>query len=104
MVSTDGTSGDDIVDYPVWLRVDHWLNLLFVTLIIRSGIEILATHPKLYWNDDSKPGSEWAGLTRKVMPKNKLYDTLDEEEDYSPFISLPGHAHWASAGTGIFSR
>ena len=87
-------------DYPVWLRVDHWLNLLFVTLIIRSGIEILATHPKLYWNDDSRPGSEWARFTRKVMPKNKLYDTLDEEEDYSPFISLPGHAqlglgrHW----------
>ncbi len=87
-------------DYPVWLRVDHWLNVLFVTLIIRSGIEILATHPKLYWNDDSKPGSEWARFTRKVMPKNKLYDTLDEEEDYSPFISLPGHAqlglgrHW----------
>ena len=87
-------------DYPVWLRVDHWLNLLFVTLIIRSGIEILATHPKLYWNDDSRPGSEWARFTRKVMPKNKLYDTMDEEEDYSPFISLPGHAqlglgrHW----------
>jgi thiosulfate reductase cytochrome b subunit len=87
-------------DYPVWLRVDHWLNLLFVTLIIRSGIEILATHPRLYWNDDSRPGSEWARFTRKVMPKNKLYDTLDEEEDYSPFISLPGHAqlglgrHW----------
>ena len=87
-------------DCPVWLRVDHWLNLLFVTLIIRSGIEILATHPKLYWNDDSRPGSEWARFTRKVMPKNKLYDTMDEEEDYSPFISLPGHAqlglgrHW----------
>ena len=44
------------LDYPVWLRVDHWLNVLFVTLILRSGIEILATHPKLYWNDDSKPG------------------------------------------------
>ena len=87
-------------DYPVWLRVDHWLNLLFLTLIIRSGIEILATHPKLYWNDDSRPGSEWARFTRKVMPKNKLSDTLDEEEDYSPFISLPGRAqlgigrHW----------
>ena len=87
-------------DYPLWLRVDHWLNVLFVTLVIRSGIEILATHPKLYWNDDSRPGSEWARFTRKVMPKNKLYDTLDEEEDYSPFISLPGHAqlglgrHW----------
>jgi sulfoxide reductase catalytic subunit YedY len=42
-------------DYPVWLRVDHWLNLLFVTLIIRSGIEILATHPKLYWNGRASP-------------------------------------------------
>jgi methionine sulfoxide reductase catalytic subunit len=87
-------------DYPAWLRVDHWLNVLFVTLIIRSGIEILATHPKLYWHDDSRPGSEWARFTRKVMPQNRLYDTLDEEEDYSPFISLPGHAqlglgrHW----------
>ncbi|MBV9723297.1 MAG: cytochrome b/b6 domain-containing protein, partial [Mycobacterium sp.] len=88
------------LDYPVWLRIDHWLNVLFVTLIIRSGIEILATHPKLYWNDHSRPGSEWARFTRKVMPTNKLYDTLDEEEDYSPIISLPGHAqlgigrHW----------
>lgn len=32
-------------DFPAWLRIEHWLNLLFVTLLIRSGIEILATHP-----------------------------------------------------------
>ncbi len=88
------------LDYPVWLRVDHWLNVLFLTLLIRSGIEILATHPKLYWHDDSRPGSEWARFTRKVMPTNRLFDTLDEEEDYSPVIALPGHAqlgigrHW----------
>lgn len=89
-----------VLDYPVWLRVDHWLNVLFVTLIIRSGIEILSTHPKLYWHDDSKPGTEWARFTRKVMPRDRIYDTLDEEEDYHPLISLPGHAqlgmgrHW----------
>lgn len=88
------------LDYPAWLRVEHWLNVLFVTLIIRSGIEILATHPKLYWHDDSKPGSEWARFTRKVMPRNRLYDTLDEEESYHPIIALPGRAqlgmgrHW----------
>lgn len=88
------------LDYPVWLRVDHWLNVLFVTLIIRSGIEILSTHPKLYWNDDSKPGSEWARFTRKVMPRHRLYDTLDEEESYSSLVALPGHKklgmgrHW----------
>lgn len=89
-----------VLDYPAWLRIDHWLNVLFLTLVIRSGIEILSTHPKLYWHDDSRPGSEWARFTVKEMPVNKLYDTLDEEEDYSSLFSLPGHKklgmgrHW----------
>ncbi|MDR7299890.1 molybdopterin-dependent oxidoreductase [Haloactinomyces albus] len=88
------------LDFPVWLRIEHWVNVLFLTLLIRSGIEILATHPKLYWRDDSRPGTEWARFTRKTMPTDKLYDTLDEEEDYSPVLSLPGHKklgmgrHW----------
>ncbi|WP_182906394.1 molybdopterin-dependent oxidoreductase [Microbispora sp. H13382] len=90
----------DVYGFPAWLRVEHWINALFITLMVRSGIEILATHPKLYGRDDSRPGSEWARFTRKTMPKDKLYDTLDEEESYSPIISLPGHRnlgmgrHW----------
>lgn len=88
------------LDFPLWLRIEHWVNLLFVTLLIRSGVEILATHPKLYWRDDSRPGTEWARFTRKTMPTGKLYDTLDEEESYSALVSLPGHKklgmgrHW----------
>jgi methionine sulfoxide reductase catalytic subunit len=88
------------LDYPAWLRVDHWLNVLFLTLLLRSGIEILATHPKLYWREDCRPGTEWARFTTKEMPTDKIYDTLDEEEDYHPVFSLPGHAqlglgrHW----------
>jgi methionine sulfoxide reductase catalytic subunit len=91
---------DTVLNYPAWLRIDHWLNVLFLTLLLRSGIEILGTHPKLYWREDSKPGTEWARFTTKKMPTDKLYDTLDEEEDYSPLISLPGHKklgmgrHW----------
>lgn len=91
---------ETLLAYPAWLRIDHWLNVLFLTLLLRSGIEILGTHPKLYWREDSKPGTEWARFTTKKMPTEKLYDTLDEEEDYSPLISLPGHKklgmgrHW----------
>ncbi len=91
----------DIRDsFPGWLRATHFLNILFMSFLIRSGIEILASHPKLYWNDHSKPGSEWARFTKKEMPKDKLYDTLDEEEDYSSIVSMPGHEnlglgrHW----------
>lgn len=88
------------LDYPAWLRIEHWINVLFLTLLIRSGIEILATHPKLYRRNDSKPGTEWARFTRKAMPEDKLFDTLDEEEAYSSIVALPGHKklgmgrHW----------
>ena len=88
------------LDFPAWIRVTHFINIIFVSFLIRSGMEILATHPKLYWNDHSKPGSEWARFTKKEMPKDKLYDTLDEEEDYSSIVSMPGHnqlglgRHW----------
>jgi len=88
------------LDFPAWLRIEHWLNLLFLTLALRSGVEILATHPRLYGNDDSLAGTEWARFTRKVMPHGRLYDSLDEEESYSPLVALPGRAqlgmgrHW----------
>lgn len=88
------------LDYPAWLRIEHWVNVLFLTLLIRSGIEILATHPKLYRRNDSRPSTEWARFTRKTMPTDKLYDTLDEEESYSSIVALPGHKnlgmgrHW----------
>lgn len=88
------------LDYPSWLRVEHWINALFVTLLIRSGIEILGSWPKMHVRDDCKPGTEWARFTRKTQPKDKLWDSLDEEESYSPVISLPGRKnlgmgrHW----------
>ena len=88
------------LDFPAWIRITHFLNIVFMVFLIRSGMEILGTHPKLYWNDHSKPGSEWARFTRKTMPKDKLYDTLDEEESYSSLIAMPGHGqlglgrHW----------
>ncbi len=88
------------LDFPAWIRITHLINIIFISFLIRSGMEILATHPKLYWREDSKPGTEWARFTRKTMPKDKLYDTLDEEESYSSVISMPGHSqlglgrHW----------
>lgn len=88
------------LDFPVWLRITHWVNVLFITLLIRSGIEIVATHAKFYWTDQAAPGSEWARFTRKTMPRDKLFDTLDEEEGYSSIVALPGRKmlgmgrHW----------
>jgi methionine sulfoxide reductase catalytic subunit len=90
----------DNIDFPSWLRFAHFINLIFITLLIRSGIEILSALPKLYFNDDATPGSEWIKFTRKKMPKDKLWTSLDEEESFSSWIALPGHKnlglgrHW----------
>jgi methionine sulfoxide reductase catalytic subunit len=28
---------ETVLNYPAWLRIDHWLNVLFLTLLLRSG-------------------------------------------------------------------
>lgn len=76
--------------FPGWLRATHFLNILFLTLLARSGLQVLSAHPKLYWKDHCLPGSEWLKFTSKKMPKDKLWTSKDEEERFSPLIALPG--------------
>jgi thiosulfate reductase cytochrome b subunit len=90
----------EYTDFPLWIRYAHFINVIFITLLIRSGIEILSSFPKLYWNDDAKPGTEWIKFTKKKIPKDRLWISLEEEESYSSWIALPGHKnlglgrHW----------
>lgn len=57
--------------FPWWLRVQHFFNLFLIFFIIRSGLQILADHPRLYFNADSQPGREWMRL-RGEIPKDRL--------------------------------
>ena len=67
------------IDYPLWLRATHFFNFLFLSLLIRSGLEILSAHPRLYWNDHCTPGSEWLKFTKKNRPADRLWVASDEE-------------------------
>ncbi|MGH9984209.1 MAG: molybdopterin-dependent oxidoreductase [Nitrososphaeraceae archaeon] len=90
----------EYTDFPFWIRFAHFINVIFITLVIRSGIEILSALPKLYWNIDARPGTEWIKFTRKKTPKDRLWISLEEEESFSSWIALPGHKnlglgrHW----------
>jgi len=79
--------------FPLWLRLTHYVNFLFLTLLIRSGIQILSDHPRLYWNKHCTPGSEWIKFTHKVFPKDKVWTSMDEAVEVSPWIALPGGRH-----------
>ncbi len=89
-----------MIDFPVWLRVSHLFNVIFITLLIRSGLEILSAHPKLYSNDNAIDGKEWIKFSRKKMPKDKLWTSTDEATKFSSWIALPGRSnlglgrHW----------
>jgi DMSO/TMAO reductase YedYZ molybdopterin-dependent catalytic subunit len=66
-------------------------------VLIRSGIQILFDHPKLYWTDDTTDDNHWLRFGKKVMPKDKLWTSLDEAEDPGK-IALPGGTHNLGAG------
>ncbi|WP_448853998.1 molybdopterin-dependent oxidoreductase [Corynebacterium frankenforstense] len=77
--------------FPWWLRAEHFLNIIFVTFFIRSGIEILGTYPRLHRKVQNQPGEHWAQFTVKEKPKHKYYAVGAEYENYSPIVSLPGY-------------
>jgi len=81
------------VGFPWWLRLSHWVNFFFLITIIRSGLSILADHPRLYWNNGCTPGSEWARFTPLNVPIDKVWTAKEDARYISPLLGLPGYRH-----------
>ena len=79
--------------FPAWLRVTHYINFLFLSLLVRSGLQILMDHPRLYGNVHCTPGSEWLRLTPVIVPTDRLWTSKDDSRHLSPWIGLPGYRH-----------
>ena len=73
-----------------WVGITHYLNLLLVGFLIRSGLQVLSAHPKLYLNDQCLPERAWLSLSRKRMPVDKPWTASDEEDPFSSWVALPG--------------
>ena len=48
-------NGVDLDTFPAWLRITHFINFIMMGFLIRSGWEVLASHPRLYWNNHCTP-------------------------------------------------
>src|SRR5579875_121625 len=79
--------------FPAWLRITHWVNFFFLILLVRSGLQMLADHPRLYWNVHCTPGSEWLRLTPIQVPKERVWTAKDDARYLTPWIGLPGYRH-----------
>ena len=78
--------------FPAWLRVQHFLNLLFMAFIIRAGIQVLADHPRLYWKRDCTPGTEWFRF-QKAVPKGRIWTAKDDSVTLPGWLGIPGIRH-----------
>lgn len=88
-------------DFPLWLRAQHLLNFVLIGMLIRSGIEMLSSLPRLWWRNDCAPGTEWLKFTRRELPEEEgVYTSLMDERSVHPVLSLPGREniglgrHW----------
>ena len=79
--------------FPLWVRYCHFLNFFFVMLLIRSGLSILVDHPRLYFNDDCTPGSEWIRFTPLNVPSDRVWTAKDDARYISPLLGTPGYRH-----------
>ena len=79
--------------FPLWVRYCHFFNFLFVTMLIRSGLSILVDHPRLYFNNDCTPGSEWIRFTPIVVPRDRVWTAKDDSRYISPLVATPGYRH-----------
>jgi methionine sulfoxide reductase catalytic subunit len=78
--------------FPAWLRVQHFLNLLFMAFIIRSGIQVLADHPRLYWKRDCTPSTEWFRF-QKAVPSGRIWTAKDDSVTLPGWLGIPGIRH-----------
>lgn len=88
--------------FPWFVIVTHGLNVFFMLMLARSGLEVLSSFPKLYWNDGCSPGREWLRLSKRTYgaDSRRPWTSLDEEEAWNPVVAMPGRKnlgigrHW----------
>ena len=48
-------------------RITHWLNVLALTLLLMSGLQIFNAHPALYWGQKSTFDSPWLAMKKEEV-------------------------------------
>ncbi|WP_303908424.1 cytochrome b/b6 domain-containing protein [Thiohalomonas denitrificans] len=71
-IDPDPESRGEIYRHTVTVRVTHWLNVLFLTFMLGSGLQILNAHPSLYWGSRSDPQAAWLEFSAYQTPSGEL--------------------------------
>ncbi|MHB1172119.1 MAG: hypothetical protein ACYCZY_06440, partial [Lacisediminihabitans sp.] len=92
--------------FPWWLRWQHFLNVLFLVPIARSGLQIWAGRPRLYWRRPGTPGQEWLRI-QKAIPAGRCWSPREDAVQLPGWLGLPGRrlstglARWWHLGLDV---
>lgn len=87
VVPPDGQRG-----IPAWVGWQHFFNLFLLIFIIRSGVQIMTDHPRLYWTRHSTPGRDWFRFQHEV-PDDPLWTAKQDSVSLPGQVGLPGLRH-----------
>ncbi|MBV8431702.1 MAG: molybdopterin-dependent oxidoreductase [Solirubrobacterales bacterium] len=88
----DVTSHPSATGFPWWTRAQHFFNLFFMLFIIRSGLQILADHPRLYFDRNSTPGRDWFRF-QKPVPEDRVWTSKEDSVRLPGWLGIPGLRH-----------
>ncbi len=77
---------------PAWVGWQHFLNMLLLIPIIRSGLTIIGDHPRFYWTRHSTPGKDWFRVQKRV-PADPLWTAKQDSITLPDGVGLPGRRH-----------
>ena len=61
--------------HPLVLRIMHWVNVLSLTILLGSGLQIFNAHPSLSWGNTNTPEGTWLSLDATRTPAGTLSGT-----------------------------
>jgi methionine sulfoxide reductase catalytic subunit len=78
--------------FPIWVGAQHLITGFLMIFIIRSGLQILTDHPRLYWTRNSTPGEDWFRMQNPV-PTDPLWTAKQDSISLPGQVGLPGIRH-----------
>ena len=57
------------------VRLMHWINVVCLTILLGSGLNIFNAHPTLYWGHDSVTGTPWLSIRGMNTPQGPVGKT-----------------------------
>lgn len=87
-----GVNAPQDAGFPWWVAAQHFFNLFLMIFIVRSGLQILADHPRLYWTRHSTPGRDWFRI-QKPVPADPLWTAKQDSISLPKQVGLPGIRH-----------